>query len=409
MSLAKSEPDSRYAWFVAGTSVVLASVGGGSYFLISLALVPIAGEFGVGTGHLSLAYSAAMLGMGLGGVAAGAFADRHGVALPVSIGAVGVAAGAYWVSQSQSVPSLVLAYGLAIGALGNAAFVTPLYANITRWFVRHRGLAVAIVASGQALAGTYWPPIYRYTIEHWGWRATYESYAVFALCSALPLCLVFRRPPPETPIVASGDVGHAEKSVFGFAPGFALGLLCLAIIGCCIAMSMPLVHLVNHARQLEITSTRAALMLSLLMAVSGVARLSWGAVMDRIGALQTLFVTSALQATGLAMMALATGELSLIAVVVFFGLGFGGLLPCYPVVLRDYFPLAGLGWRIGVIVLFGTFGMALGPPVAGGVFDQTGSYSLGFGVGVAANVMNLAVIGTLNLRRRREVGVPLPA
>ncbi len=409
MSLVRDEPDSGFAWTVALASVLLASFGSGSYFLISIAMAPVAAEFGTGTGPLSIAYSMAMLGMGVGGIVAGAFADRHGVALPVATGVCGVAGGAYWVSHSASASSMVLAYGVAIGVLGNASFVTPLYANITRWFSRHRGFAVSIVASGQALGGTYWPPIYRYTIDQWGWRATYEGYALFVLCAGLPLCLVFRRPPPEAPVIASVEATHPEKFVFGFSPGFALGLLCAAILGCCVAMSMPLVHLVNHARSLEIGGTRAALMLSFLMAVSGIARLTWGSVMDRVGALRTLFITSSLQAAALALMALATQEASLFGVAVLFGLGFGGLLPCYPVVLRDYFPLAGLGWRMGIVILFGTIGMALGPPIAGAFFDQTGSYSLGFGVGVGANVLNLAIIGTLNLRQRREAGMAVPA
>ncbi len=402
-------PDSGHAWTVAVASVALASVGGGSYFLIAVAMQPIAAEFAIGTGPLSLAYSMAMLGMGFGGIAAGAIADRRGVAVTAVIGVFGVATGAYLVSGSESPSALVLTYGVAFGLLGNAAFVTPLYANITRWFVKHRGLAVAIVASSQALGGTYWPPVYRFAIDQWGWRATYEGYALAMLCVGLPLCLLFRRPPPEAPVVAAEAGRDTEKLVFGLAPNFVLGLLCLAIIGCCIAMSMPMVHLVNHAQSLEISATRATLMLSLLMGVSGIARLSWGAVMDRIGALQTLFITSALQASALAMMAVATTELSLYAVAVFFGLGFGGLLPCYPVVLRDYFPLAGLGWRVGMVVAFGTIGMALGPPIAGGVFDQTGTYGLGFGVGVAANIGNLIIIGALNLRRRRDVGLLQPA
>ncbi len=406
MSIRQDKPDSGYAWIVALASVLLTSIGGGSYFLISLAMRPIAEELGVGAGSLSLAYSAAMLGMGFGGIAAGAIADRRGVFLPVVAGTCGVAAGAYWVSATHSVSGLVLAYGIAIGALGNAAFVTPLYANVTRWFVRHRGLAVAIVASGQAFAGTYWPPIYRYTIEHFGWRVTYEGFALLVLCAGLPLCLLFRRPPPEAPVLASEADEGDRADVLGFSPSVALGLLCVAIIGCCIAMSMPMLHLVNHAQQLEISTTRAALMLSLLMAVSGISRLTWGAVMDRIGALQTLFITSALQASALALMALATREFSLFAVAVFFGLGFGGILPCYPVILREYFPLAGLGWRMGVIILFGTVGMAIGPPIAGAVFDNTGQYSLGFAVGVAANVMNLMIVGMLNVRRRQD---PLPA
>jgi MFS family permease len=408
VSLARSEPDSGYAWIVACASVALASVGAGSYFLISLALAPISAALGAGTATVSLAYSAAMLGMGLGGIAAGAVADRYGVARPLAFGVFGVAGGAYWAGQSESVSSLVLAYGLAIGALGNAAFVTPLYANITRWFVQHRGLAAAIVGSGQALGGTYWPPIFRYAMDVWGWRATYRGYAFFALCAALPLCLLLRRSPPEAPVIKA-EAGVAERPVLGLAPTFALGLLCIAIIGCCIAMSMPLVHLVNHAEALEITRTRAALMLSLLMAVSGLARLSWGAVIDRIGALQTLLITSTLQATALALMALSTRELPLFAVSVFFGLGFGGLLPCYPLILREYFPIAGLGWRVGVVIFFGTIGMALGPPIAGAVFDELGSYSLGFGVGVAANLVNLVIIGALNLRRRRHLPLALPA
>jgi MFS family permease len=209
-------------------------------------------------------------------------------------------------------------------------------------------------------------------------------------------------------VPATGAVAVAEPGL-GLTPNLVVVLLCTAVVGCCIAMSMPLVHLPKYVVERGFTLGQGASILGVLMATSIVSRVTWGFVCDRIGGLPTLFVTSATQAAALAVMAATSSYGGLYGVAVFFGLGFGGILPCYPVILRQHLPLEGLGPRVGLIVLFGSIGMALGPEIAGRVFAVSGSYSLGFAAGVAANLGNLAIVGFLNLRRLRGLPLPSPA
>jgi len=400
-----SEPDSRYAWLVAATSLLLSATAGGALFLVSAVLVPRASEFGYGRGAITLTYSVAMLGAGLGGIWMGRWLDRAGVFPPAALGASMIAVGAWAASLTSNLFLWLLAYGFAIGLLGIAAFISPLLANATRWFERHRGLAVSMVATGQALAGTVWPPVFSYLDARYGWQVTFQSFAAFAFAVMVPLTLVLRRPPPSL-VIAPGDGARTvdEERVLGFSPQGALTVLCIAIIGCCVAMSMPLVHFPAYAIELGFSVQRGAVMLSVLMLTSMLSRLTWGAVCDRIGGLPTLFVTSAIQGLALAAMTFVHSQAGLFSVAVLFGLGFGGIIPCYPVIIREYFPLSGLGWRVGMVVLFGTIGMAVGPPLAGVVHEFVHAYPPGFAIGVAFNAMNLCLVGMLNLRRRRLYG-----
>ncbi len=405
-----SEPDTGYAWVVAAASFLLAATSGGAMFLVSAVLVPHADEFGYGRGALTLTYSAAMLGAGLGGISMGRWLDRSGMFPPALLGACMVALGAFLTSRSTDLRLWLFAYGFPIGLFGLAAFISPLMANATRWFERRRGLAVSMVASGQALAGTVWPPVFTYLDTRYGWQLTFQGFGLFALAVMIPLTLVLRRPPPVVAIGATAAARqHTLPTVLGFAPNAALAILCTAIIGCCVAMSMPMMHLPAYAIDLGFSPQRGAAMLSLLMLTSMFSRVAWGAICDHLGGLRTLFVTSLLQGMALSLMAVTRSEGGLLGVAILFGLGFGGIIPCYPVIIREYFPLEGLGWRVGVVVLFGTIGMALGPPIAGRLRETTLSYPPGFAIGVAFNVMNLCLVGALNLRRRRLFGAALAA
>lgn len=390
--------------------MLMAAIGSGIYFLVGVAIVPRAEDFGIEVRSAAIPYGAAMLGMGFGGIAMGWFADRRGPFWPALVGSTAIALGAFLVSRADSFWIIVGIYALFLGALGNAAMVTPLFANATRWFERRRGVAVSMVGSGQALGGTFWPPLFHWAIESYGWRTTYFVYALFALALLVPLSFVFRRPTPvPAPMNAAALAALAdreERASLGFSPNTVLAMLCVAVVGCCIAMSMPLVHLPRYVVERGFSLGQGASILGVLMATSVVSRIVWGFVCDRIGGLPTLFVTSSIQASALALMALTSSFGGLYGVAVFFGLGFGGILPCYPVILREHLPLEGIGWRVGMIVLFGAVGMAIGPEVAGRVYANTGAYSLGFAAGVAANLMNLSIVGLLNLRRLRAFPEP---
>jgi MFS family permease len=181
-----------------------------------------------------------------------------------------------------------------------------------------------------------------------------------------------------------------------------LAVLCGAIVGCCVAMAMPLVHLVAHASDLGYGLARGAQMLSTALLCALLGRLAWGAISDRIGGLRTMLATSAWQALGLLALALFDGEVALYVVAAFFGLGYGGLVPAYTVFMREVFPVDGIGLRVGLVLLFGTLGMALGGWLGALVQELTESYRGAFLVGFACNLVNLALLAALGARWRRH-------
>jgi MFS family permease len=375
--------------------------------MLFVALKPIAADLDVPRAVPSIAYSLLMLGSGIGGIAMGLWLDKRGIVEPVLFGSVMIALGALVASQSETRWGLYVANGLFIGLMGKAAMIAPLVANATRWFDRNRGLAVAIIASGQGFGGMIWPPVVRYMNDLVGWRDTYLYFACLALVTMLPLAFFLRARPPESPSAAlrsaTEDPGAA---VLGHSPGFVQGLMWIAVVGCCAAMAMPIVHLVSHATDLGVERARAAEMLSLLFSAAFVSRLAFGMVADRIGGTRTLLIGSASQAIMLCAFAAVDSVSGLYVAAIAFGLGFAGIMPCYALMLRALFPVSQMGWRIAAQYLFAALGMALGGWLGGVVFDLSGSYSPAFMVGFAFNLVNLICIGYIYLRQRtRRAGL----
>ncbi len=392
--------------------LVLTAATGGQYVTV-VAMVPMTEEMGWPRAIPSTAYAFALLGMGVGGILMGRWSDRVGVAPPIVLGATMIAVGSIRASFASTGWELVAANGIYIGLLGISAFFAPLMANTTRWFTARRGIAVGIVSAGQSLGGAIWPPIHRLITDEAGWRTAYLSYAVIALVVCLPLAWFLRARPPEGS-VTSGSQGTDKGPRGGFFAHLELDVsrralhvvLCLAIVGCCVAMSIPMVHVIAHATDLGHPAARAAEVLALLLFTSFISRLLWGMLSDHIGGLLTLFISSGCQAVMLCAFLLADQLWSLYLVGGLYGLAYGGIVPTYAVIVREYFPVRELGWRIGVVYLFGTVGMALGGVLGGFVFDIAASYYAAFSVGVAFNVANLVLIGTVLLRERPVVTPP---
>ena len=304
---------------------------------------------------------------------------------------------------------LYLANGVLIGLMGKAAMIAPLVANATRWFDRRRGLAVAIIASGQGLAGAVWPPVIRYLNDAAGWRDTYLYYGLFVLVSMLPLTLLLRPKPPVAPEGERPPAVEANGRVLGLPSGVVQGMLWLAVVGCCTAMAVPIVHLVSHATDLGFSAQRGAELLSILFVAAFVSRIVFGMLADRIGGVPTLLIGSACQATMLLAFSVIDTIAGLYVAALLFGLGFAGIMPCYPLIIRVLFPVAEAGRRIAGQYLFAAFGMALGGWLGGAVYDLTGSYANAFLVGFAFNLVNLTMIGSLYLRQNRLGPRVLPA
>ena len=402
----KSEPESTYAWLRLGAALALMTIGGSGMYSMAVAIGPVQAEFSASRGEASLPYTLTMLGFGIGGILMGRLADRFGVVRPVTLGAFGLGGGFILAGNASTLLQFSLAYGVLIGLFGCSTTFAPLVADTALWFNRRRGIAVAICASGNYLAGAVWPPTLQYLFDTIGWRATYTGLGIFCTASMLLLGLALRRKPPA--LESASSAGRIERSErpLGLAPNTMMALLVIAGVGCCVAMSMPQVHIVAYCGDLGYGAARGAQMLSLMLACGIVSRLISGVICDRIGGLRTLLLGSALQGLARVLFLPFDGRVSLYLISALFGLFQGGIVPSYAIIVREYFPPAEAGARVGTVLMCTLFGMALGGWMSGKVFDLTGSYHAAFVNGVAWNLLNLAIAFTLLQRTRRRALQP---
>ena len=387
----KSEPESTYAWLRLGAALALMTIGGSGMYSMAVAIGPVQAEFGASRGDASLPYTLTMLGFGIGGILMGRLADRFGVVRPVTIGAFGLGGGFILAGNASTLLQFSLAYGVLIGLLGCSTTFAPLVADTALWFNRRRGIAVAICASGNYLAGAVWPPTLQYLFDTIGWRATYTGVGIFSTASMLLLGLALRRKPPALESAASaGRIERSERPL-GLAPNTMMVLLIVAGIGCCVAMSMPQVHIVAYCGDLGYGAARGAEMLSIMLAFGIVSRLVSGWICDRIGGLRTLLLGSFLQGVALLLFLPFDGLMSLYVVSAMFGLFQGGIVPSYAIIVREYFPPREAGVRTGIVLMATLFGMAFGGWISGVIFDFTGSYRAAFVNGIAFNLLNLTI------------------
>jgi MFS family permease len=385
---------------VASVSVALLSLSFGALWITAVGLKSIAADLGGARSAPSLANSLAWFGSSIGGIAMGRLADRFGIRWTVMFGAVSICIGLF-ISTLGEPWQLYVGHGIFMGLLGNAGLNAPLYVYVSRWFDRRRGSALALISSGGYVAGTVWPPIFERAIALAGWRPTMIAYGLFMVAVIVPLALIFLRAAPETATGATGDAAKATTpSVFGWPPNLVFATLALASFLCCVTMSMPQAHLVAFCSDLGISATHGAAMLSLLLGAGFLSRQVWGAISDRIGALLTLLTSSVLQATAMTGFVLTQDEAGLFAVAGAFGLGFSGLVPAYVLAIREYFPAREASWRVPALLLLSGSGMATGTWLAGILYDHFGYYAPAFAAGVVFNLLNLATIATLVLRRQ---------
>lgn len=392
--------ESSYACLRALASLALMTCGGVAMFAVVVILKPVAEEFGVTRSMASIPFGVTMLGFGLGGILMGRWADRSGVMRPATFGSVVLALGFVLAGNAQNLWQLCLLQGVMIGLLGHAAVFTPLVADITHWFDRRRGMAVAVVISGNYLAGAVWPPIIQHFIDEVGWRQTYMGIGVFCFCSMLPLTLALRPKPPEAVPGAQAFGGDPRRDL-GLRPARLQSALCLAGVGCCVAMAMPQVHIVALVGDLGHAAQRGAEMLAIMFGCGVVSRLISGWISDRIGGLETLILGSVLQALALALFLPAHSLWALYVVAALFGLGQGGIVPSYAVIVQRYFPIGEVGRRLGTVMFATMAGMALGGWLAGALHDLAGDYSLALIGAIAFNLLNLGVVAWLLARARR--------
>jgi len=398
--------ESRASWVAAGVTLAILSVSYGAPLLVAVGLKPIAADLGASRSVLALAGSLTWMGSGIGGVLMGWVADRTGVRVTAAFGAVMMALGLA-LSSTGHIWALYVGHFLLIGVFGNGAIYAPLVIHVSRWFDRRRGTALALISSGQYVAGVVWPAVFERGFDRFGWRATMLAFAGVVLLAIVPVATLCLRPAPDAPRPGrSGRARHAP-AVLGLRPNVLQATLCFAAFLCCVPMAMPASHIVAFCSDLGIAPEQGAAMLSVLLGCAFFSRQFWGWLADRVGGLAAVMVGSACQTLAIWAFLLTQDEIGLFAVAGAFGFGFSGIIPAYVLAIREFFPSAEASWRVPMLLLWGMGGMAFGSWLAGALYDHFGFYAPAFATGGAFNVANLVVIGLLLLRQGPTRGVQL--
>ena len=381
----------------------LVVLGNSSMYVVSVVLPAVQAEFGTGRGEASLPYTLMMVCLGLGGIWTGRLADRYGLPPVLWCGALAVLGGFALAANAQHMLWFGLAHGL-LGLIGSSSTFAPLMADTALWWQKRRGIAVAICACGNYIAGAIWPPLVQHGITTIGWRTTYLLLGVVCGVGMLLLSLKMRAKPPipKVSIASSSTLRDDGSRPFGLKPSHAQFLLCVAGVACCVAMAMPQVHIVAYCTDLGYGAARGAEMLSLMLSCGIVSRLLSGLICDRIGGVKTLLLGAVLQGTALLAFLPFDGLVSLYVVSAVFGLFQGGIVPSYAIIVREHFRPQEVGERVGSVIMATLLGMALGGWMSGWIFDLTGSYKAAFINGIAWNLLNLSITGWLFWRLKQH-------
>ena len=355
-------------------------------------------EFGVARDDASLPYTVTMIGFALGNFLIGRVVDRFGITTALVGAGVAVSFG---FGAAAFAPGIVTfsVLQLIIG-FGSAASFGPLIADISHWFLRRRGIAVAIAASGNYLSGAIWPMILADILADQGWRMAYLVIAVTSAVVLVPGAFLLRRKLPAGVYAAADAAAALQAKSVSFSPRILTVLLAVAGVSCCVAMSMPQVHIVAYCVDLGYGPAVGAEMLSLMLLGGVASRLVSGALADRLGGVLTLLIGSTLQMIALFLYLPTTGLMPLYVVSLVFGLSQGGIVPSYAIIVREYLPAKEAGARVGFVIMSTIIGMALGGWLSGLIYDLTGSYYWAFINGIAFNALNVGVMVLILMRSR---------
>jgi len=395
--------DSTYSWTRLAITLAIGMIANVGMWAIIVIMPAVEVEFGATRASASMPYTLTMVGFALGNMWIGRLVDRFGVTLALNGAALGIAAGFVLSTLAPSMAVLSITH-LLLG-LGTAVGFGPLIADISHWFLKRRGIAVALVASGNYLSGAIWPTLLNDMLAESGWRQVYLTLAILAVVIIPPLSMLLRRKVPEAAHGVS-DAAVAMRSVsVGLSPRALQYLLGLAGIGCCVAMSMPQVHIVAYCVGLGYGPAVGAEMLSLMLLGGVVSRIISGLVADKLGGVMTLLIGSVLQCIALFLYLPWDGMVSLYIISLMFGLAQGGIVPSYALVVREYMPAKEAGARVGFVMMMTILGMALGGWMSGWIYDATGSYQMAFINGILWNGLNIGIMLWLLSRARPRAPV----
>lgn len=404
--------ETPYSWVVALASLGTLALAMGANYLAIVGVPFFEADMGWSRTAATSVYTATTLGAGVGGIVMGFYASRVGVRGALWVASAAIAIGCAMVAMAEGLAGILAPAFLFVGMLGMGCGFAPLIANVTLWFDRNRGLAIAVVASGQTVAGGIWNVTFEPLVVEYGWRAVYVGYGLFAAAAIVPLSLVHSRPAPELArlSLAAKSGTPPDRTYPRVNPNLLTILLGMAIVGCCVAMSMPVAQMIAYCATLGYGTATGAEITSLLLICSGVSRLGFGLVSDRIGGINTILIGATMQAAALSLFTMFDSQQQLYLIAALFGLVFGGIVPAYGMAVRELFPAKEAQTRTGVVYFFGYIGMGGGGLIGGFIYDVTLNYPTAFAVGVAFNLVNIALLLLIKgLARARTPAVAIPA
>lgn len=402
-----SQLDTRYSWLRLFISLLIAIIGNVGMWAIVVVMPDFQSEMGLDRADASLPYTFTMIGFAVGNYAIGRMVDRYGI-VTCLLGAAILNSVSFYAATLTSSLSVICVFQLLLG-FGTAATFGPLIADVSKWFLMRRGIAVAIAASGNYLSGAIWPLLLTGVLRTSGWHGVYLWLAALTLIIMVPLSLLLSRQVNDQSIKLSDAQSNNRMGSLPFSARTLTWLLGLAGVGCCVAMSMPQVHIVAYCVDLGYGPTAGAEMLSLMLMGGVISRLISGMLSDRLGGVKTLLIGATLQCLGLILYLPSDGLTSLYLVSLIFGLSQGGIVPSYAIIVREYLPARVAGERVGFVMMATIMGMALGGWMSGWIYDVSGSYALALWNGIGWNFGNIVIVGFIlwrALQQQKQVRTP---
>ena len=398
-----------YGWIIVGAGIVITCLGLGTMMSLGIFLQPMSAATGWSRTSISTAALLNFLCMGPASFFWGALSDRFGTRSVVLTGGVLLGLGLVAASQATTVGQFQILFGVIIG-LAAGSFYAPLTASATRWFTKHRSLAVALVSAGMGIGAMTMSPLARWLITEYDWRTAMFTLGGLAWLIIIPAALLVRKPPalPQAAGAAAGAGANGREFTVMQAlctPQFAA--IAFTYFACCAAHSGPIFHMVSYAIDCGVPAMAAATVFGAAGLASLSGRIIGGLTADRVGAKRIILAGLALQALSVSLYIFTRDLASFYGLALMFGLAYGAVMPLYAILVREYFGARIMGTTFGAVNMASTLGMALGPWAGGWLYDAYASY---FWLYIASSGIGLGAVAiAFTFRPPREVSVGLPS
>ena len=391
----------NYGWVMVLVVFVLSGLAFGSMASISVFLKPVSLEFGWSRGQTSFAYTIASLASAVFGVLWGQVADKYGTRWFGFVGAICMSLVLFALSSLNSIAQFYALYFL-FGAMGSALLFSPLYANVGFWFRENPGLALGLAASGGAIGQAFIPHLSGILIESSGWKLAYVNLAIIYILISLPIAFLIKESPWR---ISARNQEEQEERNFPLSETQVVAWISIAVIFCCVCMSIPIMHLVPMLTDKGFSLEFATSVLMILMICGAFGRILGGMLGDYIGALPAYIIMSLGQTIFVVWFPHLISPSIVYVMAALFGFTYSGVMSSILVCTRVMVSAKFGARAMSLTSFFGWIGMGLGGFLGGYFFDIYGDYYWAFTFAGLSGIINLFILSLffMNIRKRQKL------